>query len=100
LVQELSQPYTGSGAVLQGRAIHRVQPIYPLYAKTAHIYGKVVVQIAVDERGTVIHARALSGPSELRDAAVAAAVKWRFTPTRLVGKPIRVIGMITFNFTL
>jgi tetratricopeptide (TPR) repeat protein len=36
----------------------------------------------------------------LKDAAVAAARGWTFTPTTLQGVPVKVIGTITFNFLL
>ncbi len=36
----------------------------------------------------------------LKDAAVAAARGWRLSPTLLQCVPVKVIGTITFNFTL
>ena len=60
----------------------------------------MVVEVTVDECGIVINARALSasGSEELKSAAVSAALKWRFTRTKLDGRPVKVIGPITFNF--
>ena len=89
-----------SGGVLQGSAITRVQPTYPRYAAAQRIGGSVVVEVTVDEDGSVISARALSGPDELRGAAVSAARGWKFLPMRLSGVPVKVIGTITFNFNL
>jgi protein TonB len=77
-----------------------VQPNYPPLAKAARVAGAVVVEVTVDEDGGVISARAVSGHPLLKDAAVAAARAWRFTPTQLSGVPVKVIGTITFNFTL
>lgn len=89
-----------SGGVLQGSAIKRVEPMYPPLAKTAEISGAVVVEVTVDEDGSVIAARAISGHPLLKDAAVTAARGWVFAPTILAGAPVKVIGTITFNFNL
>src|SRR5262249_29859167 len=88
------------GSVLQGQAIRRVEPIYPNAAKQARISGSVVVELTVDECGKAINARAISGHPLLADAAMKAALEWRFTPTRVDGTRIKVIGAITFNFHL
>lgn len=86
-----------SGGVLAGSATKRVELTYPPLAKAAGISGAVVVEVTVDEAGKVIAARALSGHPLLKDAAVAAARGWEFTPTQLSGQPVKVIGTITFN---
>jgi TonB family protein len=88
------------GGVFQGNATKRVEPKYPREAKAARIFGSVVVEVTVNQVGRVISARALSGPAELREAAVDAAKRWEFSPTMLSGWPVMVIGTITFNFNL
>jgi TonB family protein len=92
-IDTVTQPH----GVLQGSAILKWQPSYP---SKATVGGKVVVEVTVDECGIVINARALSGSGseELKSAAVSAARKWRFTRTKLGGRPVKVIGTITFNF--
>jgi TonB family protein len=89
-----------SGGVFQGSATRRVEPAYPPLAKAAQVSGSVVVEVTVDEEGNVFAARAISGHPLLKDAAVAAARGWKFSPTKLQGVPIKVIGKITFNFNL
>lgn len=89
-----------SGGALQGSATRRVEPAYPPLAKAAQISGSVVVEVTIDEEGNVISARAISGHPLLEDAAVAAARGWTFKPTQLQGVPVKVIGTITFNFTM
>jgi protein TonB len=59
----------------------------------------VNVQVLIDEKGHVISARAVSGHALLRNSAEAAARMARFSPTLLSGQPIRVSGIITYNFT-
>lgn len=87
-----------SGGVLNGKAIHLVQPQYPPMARTAHVSGQVSVQVLIDENGSVISAHASSGHPLLQAAAVAAARASKFTPTKLSGQPVKVNGVIIYNF--
>lgn len=84
--------------VLEGNAITRVEPNYPPPARMMKAFGTVKVQITVSETGTVIDAKAISGHQALRSAAVDAAYKWVFRPTTVDGVPIKVQGVLTFNF--
>ena len=89
-----------AGGVLNGKAISKPQPAYPPIAKAARASGTVTVQIVVDESGRVISASAVSGHPLLQQAAVAAARQARFSPTLLSGQPVKVSGVITYNFVL
>ena len=88
------------GGVLNGRAIRKPPPSYPSRAKEARVMGTVVVQILVDETGKVIKAEPVCGHPLLAEAAVDAARGARFTPTLLSGMPVKVSGVITYNFVL
>jgi TonB family protein len=88
------------GGILQGKAISKPQPAYPPDAKAARVSGTVAVEIIVDESGRVESARAVSGPGLLQEAAVEAALSARFSPTLLSGQPVKVSGVITYNFVL
>ncbi|HYU99387.1 MAG TPA: TonB family protein [Pyrinomonadaceae bacterium] len=87
-----------SGGVLNGKAISLPKPAYPAIARTAHASGTVVVQVVIDENGSVISAHAVSGHPLLTAVAVAAARGARFSPTKLSGQPVKVTGVITYNF--
>jgi protein TonB len=89
-----------SGGVLQGSALKRVQPQYPPIAKAARASGAVQIQVTISEEGRVIDAQVISGHPLLRDAALQAARQWVFKPTELSGVPVKVQGILTFNFTL
>jgi len=89
-----------SGGVLNGKAISLPAPSYPEIARRMRQAGKVEVEVIVDENGKVISARATSGPSMLRDVAVEAALRARFTPTKLSGLSVKISGRIDYNFTL
>jgi protein TonB len=87
-----------SGGVLNGRALHLVQPPYPPIARSAHASGQVVVQVLIDENGNVVAAHATSGHPLLQAAAVNAARSSKFSPTKLSGQPVKVNGVIIYNF--
>ena len=79
-------------------AINRVEAIYPPQAAAARIFGTVVVEVTVDENGNVASVRPLSGHPLLKDAATDAARGWTFKPTIVNGKPIKVLGTLSFFF--
>src|SRR5215217_6099142 len=87
-----------SGGVLNGKAISLPKPAYPPIARAAHASGTVVVQVTIDENGNVIAAHAVSGHPLLQGAAVGAARQARFSPTKLSGQPVKVTGVIQYNF--
>ena len=87
-----------SGGVLNGKAISLPKPSYPPIARAAHATGTVVVQVTIDENGNVIAAHAVSGHPLLQGAAVGAARQARFSPTKLSGQPVKVTGVIQYNF--
>lgn len=89
---------TISGGVLNEKAIDLPQPPYPPAARAVRATGSVSVQVLVDERGEVVGASALSGHPLLRMAAVQAARKARFAPTKLSGQPVKVNGVLTYKF--
>ena len=58
----------------------------------------MTVQVTLDETGKVVSAHAVSGYPLLQQAAVKAAYQARFTPMLLAGQPVKVTGIITYNF--
>jgi len=89
-----------SGGVLNGIAINLPAPLYPETAKRMRVSGVVAVDVVVDETGKVISAQASGGPGILREAAVQAALRARFSPTKLSGQPVKVSGVINYKFSL
>ena len=83
-----------AGGMLNGKAIYLPIPEVPAGEAT----GVVLVQVLIDEQGSVIDAKAVSGPQHLQPAAVNAARLARFTPTLLLGEPVRVSGTLSYNF--
>ena len=87
-----------SGGVLNGKAISLPKPAYPPIARAAHASGTVVVQVLIDENGNVVSAKPLSGHPLLQAVAVGAARQAKFSPTKLSGQPVKVTGVIQYNF--
>lgn len=87
-----------SGGVLNGKATSLPKPPYPPAARAVRASGAVSVQVLIDESGNVVSASAVSGHPLLRAAAVAAARSAKFSPTMLSGQPVKVSGVITYNF--
>ncbi len=87
-----------SGGVLNGKAITLAKPAYPAAAQAVGAEGSVNVQVTIDENGDVVSAAAVSGHPLLRAAAVNAARESKFAPTQLQGQPVKVTGVIVYNF--
>jgi len=89
-----------SGGVLNGTAVNLPPPVYPEAAKRMRTQGVVTVEVILDETGKVVSANATAGPTILRDAAMQAALKAKFSPTKLSGQPVKVSGVINYKFAL
>jgi TonB family protein len=89
-----------SSGVLQGKALRRVTPFYPAFAKAARVSGSVKVQIVINEQGEVTEAETVSGHPMLHLPSLRAARQWKFAPSLLEDRPVKVQGDVTFNFTL
>jgi len=87
-----------SGGVLNGKAISLPKPSYPPAARAVRASGAVNIQVLIIEDGTVFSASAVSGHPLLRAAAREAACGASFSPTSLMGNPVKVSGVITYNF--
>ncbi|HEV2837385.1 MAG TPA: TonB family protein [Pyrinomonadaceae bacterium] len=93
-------PKIVSKGVINGNAISLPRPVYPEVAKKIHVQGTVSVQVLVDLDGRVVSAKAVNGHPFLIPAAVKAALQARFSPTLLSDQPVKVSGVITYNFVL
>lgn len=88
-----------SGGVVNGKAISLPKPTYSAAAVAVGASGRVDVQVLIDERGNVISAKAVSGHPLLRASAEQAARNARFEATKLSDVPVKVSGVIIYNFT-
>jgi tetratricopeptide (TPR) repeat protein len=84
--------------ILNRKATYLAHPRYPAKAIRSRMSGRVIVRVLISEKGDVISACGIKGLSEFMDAAESAAVVSKFTPTTLDGKPVKVNGLIIYNF--
>ncbi len=68
-------------------------------AKAANASGTVTVEVVVNEKGVVVASSVVSGPQPLWRAAGEAARQARFDPPLHNGKPVKVAGVLTYEFT-
>jgi TonB family protein len=71
----------------------------PAAAKAANESGKVTVEVLVNEKGEVSTSSVVSGPQPLWRAAGEAARQARFAPPLKDGKPVKVAGVLIYEFT-
>jgi len=98
IAAESPTPKQISGGVLNGKAMSLPRPPYPPAARAVRASGAVNIQVLITEEGDVFSASAVSGHPLLRAAARQAACGAQFSPTRLMGNPVKVSGVITYNF--
>jgi periplasmic protein TonB len=85
--------------VLNSRALELPKPVYPAMAKQIRLSGTVNVQVLIDETGKVIQAKATGHPLLIVEAQ-RAAMRARFSPTTIGDQPVKVSGVITYNFVM
>src|SRR5215213_6786699 len=86
--------------VLNSEAKLLPKPIYPRLAVQIRLQGTVAVQVLIDETGKVLSAKAMSGHPLLVVEAQRAAMGARFSPTIIGDQPVKISGVITYNFVL
>ena len=73
-------------------------PVMPEVARQAGIRGVVILEIVIGVDGKVTDAKVLRSIPLLDQAAIDAALQWRYAPTLLNGAPVPVIMTATVNF--
>lgn len=89
-----------NGGVVNGKALNLVRPAYPLEARQVRAKGTIKVRVKINEQGNVVFACGAFNDNHpaLIEASEAAAFSSKFSPTSLNGKPVKVTGIIVYNF--
>jgi TonB family protein len=87
-------------SVLMSNLTSQSPPAYPDAARRAGIAGTVILEVTVDPQGKVTDVRAVSGPAELRQAAIDAVKKWQYRPITVNGVIVPVAGPVSVTFSL
>jgi TonB family protein len=86
------------GGVLNNKALELPKPKYPEEARKTKAAGRVTVKILLDEKGNLVSAEAIEGPEIFRPSALEAAKRAKFTLTLIGTRPVRVSGLLTYDF--
>jgi TonB family protein len=78
------------------KLIHTVAPKYPKKAKDKKIEGDVVLHVEINDEGEVHDPWVISGPKELRDAAMEAVKQWKYSKDG----PLPASSEVTLAFQL
>jgi TonB family protein len=76
------------------------RPHYPDLARMARIEGTVLLNVLVDTDGRVAKVEVVSGPAQLRQAAIAAAKTAVFKPATMDRRPVQVWVAMPVGFRL
>jgi TonB family protein len=71
------------------KLISRVLPAYPPEALRQHLSGEVVLDVTLNEDGTVKQVDPIDGDALLTEAAANAVKQWRYKPLVYEGKPVQ-----------
>lgn len=77
-VQAAPQEDSPGVTVNQTGLLHRAPVKYPPEALSKGVEGDVVIEAVTNQKGAVSDARVISGPEELRSAALASVLQWHF----------------------
>ena len=92
-------PRSINAGVVNGKAISLVKPRFPAEARADNAEGTVKVDVLIDEKGDVVSACASPNVhAALGEASEVASYASKFSPTKLAGNPVKVTGVITYNF--
>ena len=90
--------HTGSTGTMASNLMYSPEPEYPAGAIAAGVEGEVTIRAVVGPRGNVIDERVVSGPPQLRDAALEAVSRWRYRPYEQDGKPVAIATTAILDF--
>lgn len=99
--KSIDLPVKVEGDVEPPEFLEGPEPSYTDEARTAQIFGKVVLEAVIDKQGSVQCAVIVEDlPFGLGQSAVDAVQKWRFEPATRNGQPVNVKYTFTIGFSV
>lgn len=86
-------------SILNGKAKQLIKPAYPKEAVKEKAEGTVLVKIVIDEKGSVVMAKAFYGNPLLFKNSEEAALLCKFSPTKINNTATKVTGVIAYTFS-
>jgi TonB family protein len=93
-------PPVVSGNLIPSVPISQSSPVYPALALRTRASGQVVLDLQIDAAGKVVKAKPVSGPSLFYNAAITAAMQWRYRPASVNGVNVPSQSRVTMSFNL
>lgn len=91
--------YTFSEPNAAAKGAELPAPKYPPAARAAKVGGSVKIQVLINEIGRVVFAKGIGGGHQLLQASAVEAVRAaKFKPPTLKGLPVKVSGIVVYNF--
>jgi TonB family protein len=87
-----------SQGVVEATLIHKVDPAYPMQARTSRLSGKVSLLATISADGSIRELAVTGGSPVLAAAAKTAVRQWRYRPATLNGSPVEVQKEIIIVF--
>jgi TonB family protein len=84
--------------IVPAKLLRAAQPVYPPDAMRNYITGDVRIEAEVDKEGHIGAMRVLLGPSQFRQAAMAALTQYEYAPATRGGKPVASKVTVTIKF--
>lgn len=81
-----------------GRTSELMKPPYPAAARQMRVGGPVLVEIEINEKGELLFSKAISGEKIFWAVAESAVRRSTFKPVYGCGGPLRIKGIISYNF--
>ena len=100
VVERPKGPVRVGGVVRPPRLIFGPPAVYPTLASQSHVHGIVVIDAIIDEHGSVIQEKVVSGHPLLLQAALKAVSERKYEPTILDGEPTPVDLRVEVNFQM
>lgn len=92
------ESHTASRWVVDVGSLEKNATHLALPNSSSSFFGSASVRVLIDEKGHVIAAGTVRGPRVLQDPSRRAACESRFPPTVVDGKPIKSLGVITYEY--
>ena len=80
--------------------LKRVEPMYPMLARSGHIQGDVYVYMVIAGDGRVQNQKVVSGDTVLAQAVLDAVRQWRYTPAMCGSDPVSIESHAKVSFSV
>lgn len=82
------------------QVMSEVRPVYPKEAREKGLEGSVVMDVLIDNKGTVRQVSIIEGEDIFRQGAIEAMKKFLFKPAKVDGRPVAVKIRYSLKFLL